>query len=63
VARVAALVVAPMLDEPTILDALRAGVDPAFLPRPLRKVAALPRNETGKLPRAQLLALLRRRSN
>jgi acyl-coenzyme A synthetase/AMP-(fatty) acid ligase len=63
VARVAALVVAPMLDEPTILDALRAGVDPAILPRPLRKVAALPRNETGKLPRAQLLALLRRRSN
>jgi acyl-coenzyme A synthetase/AMP-(fatty) acid ligase len=63
VARVAALVVAPTLDETTILDALRAGVDPAFLPRPLRKVAALPRNETGKLPRAQLLALLRRRSN
>jgi acyl-coenzyme A synthetase/AMP-(fatty) acid ligase len=26
----------------------------------LRKVAALPRNETGKLPRAQLLELLRR---
>jgi acyl-coenzyme A synthetase/AMP-(fatty) acid ligase len=59
VARVAALVVAPASDEATILDALRAGVDPAFLPRPLRKVAALPRNETGKLPRAELLALLR----
>ena len=63
VARVAALVVAPALDEAEILDALRAGVDPAFLPRPLRKVAALPRNETGKLPRADLLALLRRCSN
>ena len=30
-----------------------------FLPRTLRKVEALPRNETGKLPRDQLLALLR----
>ena len=37
-------------------------VDAAFLPRPLRKVAALPRNETGKLPRAALLESLRRRS-
>jgi len=60
VARVAALVVAPTRDEAAIVDALRAGVDPAFLPRPLRKVAALPRNETGKLPRAALLALLHR---
>jgi len=59
VARVAALVVAPTRSEAEILDALRAGVDPAFLPRPLRKVAALPRNETGKLPRAELLELLR----
>jgi acyl-coenzyme A synthetase/AMP-(fatty) acid ligase len=63
VARVAALVVAPTLDEADILDALRAGVDPAFLPRPLRKVAAMPRNETGKLPRAALLELLRHCSN
>jgi acyl-coenzyme A synthetase/AMP-(fatty) acid ligase len=63
VARVAALVVAPALDEADILEALRAGVDPAFLPRPLRKVAALPRNETGKLPRAELLAMLRRCNN
>jgi acyl-coenzyme A synthetase/AMP-(fatty) acid ligase len=39
---------------------LRGGIDPVFLPRPLRKVEALPRNETGKLPRAELLALLRR---
>jgi acyl-coenzyme A synthetase/AMP-(fatty) acid ligase len=60
IARLAALAVAPTLEEAGILDALRAGVDPAFLPRPLRKVAALPRNETGKLPRAQLLELLRR---
>ena len=60
VARLAALVVAPSRGEDEILEALRAGIDPAFLPRPLRKVAALPRNETGKLPRAELLALLRR---
>ena len=59
IARLAALAVAPTRSEAEILDALRAGVDPAFLPRPLRKVAALPRNETGKLPRAELLALLR----
>ena len=62
VARLAALVVAPTRSEDAILEALRAGVDPAFLPRPLRKVAALPRNETGKLPRAALLESLRRRS-
>ncbi|MEW9571553.1 AMP-binding protein [Rhodanobacter sp. Si-c] len=58
VRRIAALAVAPTLDEATILDALRRSVDPVFLPRPLRRVPALPRNETGKLPRAALLALL-----
>jgi len=56
--RIAALVVAPTLDEHVILDALRRAIDPLFLPRPLRLVAALPRNETGKLPRAALLELL-----
>jgi len=57
-ARVAALVVAPTLAEGDILAALRASIDPVFLPRPLKKVAALPRSETGKLPRAELLKLL-----
>ena len=57
--RIAALAVAPSLAESAILDALRLGVDPVFLPRPLRRVAALPRNATGKLPRAALLAMLR----
>ena len=57
VRRTAALVVAPGLDEAAILAALRIGIDPVFLPRPLRRVTALPRNETGKLPRAALLAL------
>lgn len=58
VQRIAALVVAPGLDEHSMLDALRREIDPVFLPRPLRRVDALPRNETGKLPRAALLALL-----
>ncbi len=46
------------MDEQAILDAFRQSVDPVFLPRPLKLVEALPRNETGKLPRAALLALL-----
>jgi len=58
VARIAALVVAPGLDEGAILQALRCSIDPVFLPRRLRLVDALPRNETGKLPRAALLRLL-----
>ena len=59
VARVAALVVAPELDEAAILAALRESIDPVFLPRPLKRVAGLPRSETGKLPRTELLQLLR----
>jgi len=58
VRRIAALAVAPGVDEHAILDALRRAIDPLFLPRPLRLVDALPRNETGKLPRAALLELL-----
>lgn len=58
VRRIAALAVAPGLDEHTILDSLRRAIDPLFLPRPLRLVDTLPRNETGKLPRAAVLALL-----
>ena len=57
VARVAALVVAPTLDETQILAALRTSIDPVFLPRPLKRVPALPRSDTGKLPRAELLKL------
>lgn len=62
VSRIVALVVAPSLGEADILAALRRAIDPVFLPRPLRRVDALPRNETGKLPRAALDALLRRES-
>ena len=56
--RIAGLVVAPTLTADAVLNALRHAMDPVFLPRPLRLVEALPRNETGKLPRAQLIELL-----
>ena len=59
VRRIAAIAVAPGLDEAAILDGLRQAIDPVFLPRRLRLVDALPRNETGKLPRTALLQLLR----
>jgi acyl-coenzyme A synthetase/AMP-(fatty) acid ligase len=58
--RLAALVVAPDLNESQIAGALGTQVDAAFIPRPLLRVPSLPRNETGKLPRAEVLAILRR---
>ncbi|HVY80804.1 MAG TPA: AMP-binding protein [Steroidobacteraceae bacterium] len=58
VRRVAALVVAPSLSADAITEQLARTVDPAFIPRPLVMVPSLPRNEVGKLPRAQLLAAL-----
>lgn len=58
--RLAALVAAPGLDKSQILAALAKQIDPVFLPRPLFKVARLPRSETGKLPRSVLLALFER---
>ena len=51
VARLAALVVAPSLTAEIILKALREKIEPAFLPRPIILLDALPRNATGKLPR------------
>jgi len=59
VQRIAAAVVAPTLTAAEILTALARSVDPVFLPRPLLRVAELPRNELGKTARAQLLQLLR----
>ena len=59
VRRVAALVVAPSLTPDAIVERLSHSVDSAFIPRPLVRVAALPRNEVGKLPRERLLAALR----
>jgi acyl-coenzyme A synthetase/AMP-(fatty) acid ligase len=58
-ARLRALVVAPTLSKPQILNALAHSLDAAFLPRPLYCVERLPRNETGKLPRSALQKLLR----
>jgi len=58
VQRPIALVVAPGLSENEILAALAQLIDPVFLPRPLRKVAALPRNKVGKLTRHALQKLL-----
>jgi acyl-coenzyme A synthetase/AMP-(fatty) acid ligase len=58
VRRIAALAVAPGLDACAILAAVRCEIDPVFLPRPLKLVDALPRSETGKLPRAELLSAM-----
>ncbi|HKO67733.1 MAG TPA: AMP-binding protein [Burkholderiaceae bacterium] len=55
--RLMALVVAPHLTRAQLLAALRAQIDPVFLPRPLLWVDALPRNAQGKLPKAELLTL------
>lgn len=62
ITRLAACVVAPGMDAPHLLAALREHIDPVFLPRPLLFVDALPRNCTGKLPRAVLQALFQTRS-
>lgn len=56
--RPAALVVAPALTEAQVLAELSRAIDPVFLPRPLKRVAALPRNALGKLPRQALVAAL-----
>jgi acyl-coenzyme A synthetase/AMP-(fatty) acid ligase len=50
-ARLTAYVVAPTLTARVILAQLRQRLDPAFLPRPIHLVDALPRNALGKLTR------------
>ncbi|MBK1735666.1 hypothetical protein CKO15_10295 [Halorhodospira abdelmalekii] len=60
-ARVAALVVAAPPDAAAVKGWLREHVDPVFLPRPLLFVDTLPRDPSGKLPRAALIELLERR--
>src|SRR6476619_380932 len=57
VTRLTAFVVAPGKTAEKIQQALRACIDPVFLPRPLWLVRRLPRNETGKLPREALRQL------
>ena len=56
--RLAGAVVAPGLSAASVRAFLARSVDPAFLPRPLLIVAALPRDANGKLPHADLLVLL-----
>jgi acyl-coenzyme A synthetase/AMP-(fatty) acid ligase len=56
--RLVAIVVAPQLSKEDIRTAFRKRVDSAFVPRQIVLVEALPRNETGKLPRERALALL-----
>lgn len=63
VSRLVAFVVAPDLSEAEIGERLRQRIDPAFLPRPLYRVDALPRSDTGKLSLAALAALARRMHN
>ncbi|HVY16320.1 MAG TPA: AMP-binding protein [Rhodopila sp.] len=56
--RLAAVAIAPGQTPAQILARLRERIDAAFLPRPLHVVETLPRNELGKLPRAELLRLI-----
>lgn len=59
VTRPCAFAVAPGLDSRQLRKALRQRIDAVFLPRPLIVVDRLPRNATGKLPRAALAELYR----
>jgi acyl-coenzyme A synthetase/AMP-(fatty) acid ligase len=54
ITRLVAFAVAPGLSAETLLARLRQRLDPAFLPRALYLVEALPRAESGKLPRRAL---------
>ena len=55
--RLVAFYVSTQLAPAQVQAALRARVDPVFVPRPLFRVPHLPRNENGKLPHAVLAAL------
>jgi acyl-CoA synthetase (AMP-forming)/AMP-acid ligase II len=55
--RMAAFYVSSTLSPQEVLQTLRSRIDPVFLPRPLYRVAQLPRNATGKLPQAALAEL------
>jgi acyl-coenzyme A synthetase/AMP-(fatty) acid ligase len=56
--RLAAIVAAPRRTREDVRSALAHRIDPAFLPRPLVIVAALPRDANGKLPIGELMAML-----
>lgn len=56
-ARIVAFLIAPGADPASLRAALRAAVEPAFMPRALHLVESLPRDGTGKLTRAALAAM------
>ena len=60
-ARLAALVVCSSCDIKDVRSELARTVDPVFMPRPLRQVDALPRNQSGKLRRHDLQQLINHR--
>ena len=55
--RLSAFYVSATLSPEQVRAVLRASVDPVFVPRPLFRVAHLPRNANGKLSNAALVAL------
>lgn len=59
-ARLAAFVVGKGRTLNSLRVELADRIDPVFMPRPLRQVDELPREPTGKLPRARLLELLQK---
>jgi hypothetical protein len=58
-ARLCAFFVAPEAQASEVVRALRKRIDTVFLPRPLWKVDAMPRDNNGKLPRLALEELAR----
>jgi acyl-CoA synthetase (AMP-forming)/AMP-acid ligase II len=55
--RLAAFIVSPQRTTQDVIAALRKQIDSVFIPRPLWKVAQLPRDPNGKLARADLARL------
>lgn len=60
VIRLMAFVVTETIDRDALVKALRDRIDPAFLPRPLHFIDALPRDATGKLPRLEIDRLIQK---
>jgi acyl-coenzyme A synthetase/AMP-(fatty) acid ligase len=58
VSRLMAFVVAPGQHSTDILAALRAQLDPVFLPRPVVFLDSLPRDENGKIPQVAVATLV-----
>lgn len=54
--RLVALVVAPDLRQSEIIQSLKKVVDPLFLPRPVYMVSGIPRLETGKIAKKQMMS-------